>query len=769
MKRLYYVIQTLLRGRSSNTLKIISLTMGLFVGLLLFARIAFDLSYDTFYRDADKLFSINVVYDIPGIENFGPNNVILGPIAGAVAEAMPDVVESATVTQSMGLCVFYEAERRYEANMIMADSLFFRTMGIDLLQGNEQDMGMIGAVFISENMAKKIFGDENPVGKWLKQNKNRDLLVKGVYRDIPENSILHNLDAVLTMSTGQNWWGMKLRWNGGDSFKGYLRLYHPEDKDKVNANIMQIINLHAPEFQRTMRNIHYIVPINTLYSSNIEVQRMISIMFILAFAVFFIAAMNYVLISMSSLSQRAKLVGVHKCNGASNGTIFGMFLWETVVLILISLLLVAFLYYNFRGLIEETLEVSLTGLFIWQNLWVSLLVIIVLFLVVGVWPGWMFCNIPVSQVFQRYTEKRRTWKRPLLFVQFAGAAFILGLLVAVLFQYKYIVSRPLNFQPEGIAYVNCYFDNLENAKTNFRSLPMVERTGGSWGNILSGVSGEMVFDENQKPLFNVRTQHVDADYAPLMKLQIIEGRNIRSDGEILINETFVKFMHWTDTPVGKLVWLGGSDTPSRVVGVMKDFLSGDDFFSSRLPTVLVGELNVQSGFNVRLKEPYEQNIRLLNEKAKELYPRTDIVFTSMSQTLDQKYQGIRRFRDSVWIATISILLITLMGILGYTNDEVRRKSKEIALRKVNGAEAGDIIGLFTRNIVWTALPAVVLGAVASYLVGKKWIVQFADQIDLNIGIYIGVVLLVLFLIVGCVSLKSRKIANENPVNSIKSE
>lgn len=173
--------------------------------------------------------------------------------------------------------------------------------------------------------------------------------------------------------------------------------------------------------------------------------------------------------------------------------------------------------------------------------------------------------------------------------------------------------------------------------------------------------------------------------------------------------------------------------------------------------------------HVRLKEPFDQNLKALNQKMGELFTTKDIVFIPLQEIIDQQYEAIRRFRDSVIIASISILLITLMGLFGYTNDEVSRRCKEIAIRKVNGAEAGDVLQLLSRDIFWTALPAVLLGAAVAWFVGGKWLEQFSDAIVPSAWLYLSIALVVLLLIVVSVMLRAWKVANENPVNSIKSE
>ena len=137
--------------------------------------------------------------------------------------------------------------------------------------------------------------------------------------------------------------------------------------------------------------------------------------------------------------------------------------------------------------------------------------------------------------------------------------------------------------------------------------------------------------------------------------------------------------------------------------------------------------------------------------------------------IESQYEGTRHFRDGVFVASIAILLITLMGLLGYITDEMHRRSKEIAIRKVNGATAPNILRLLSKDVLITAFPAILLGVIASRVVGESWLRQFADKIPLTVFIFISTALLVLAIIWGCVILKSWNIANENPVRSIKNE
>lgn len=764
MRQLYYSIRTLLRGWGSNLTKIISLTLGLFIGILLFSRVVFELSFDSGYKEADKLCVVNALYTIGG-EVKDPVQVVMGPVPQAIYDAFPEGVESATVVSGWyGENTFFKDNIRLRPKMVMADSLFFQTMGIEVISGDPRELTNPEVLFVSQSFAKEAFGGESPIGKTLLYNKNMPMTVKGIYADTPENCSLQH-DVVISFATivKNNW--QYAGWNGGDSFQGFVRLKDIDDIDKVNARIDQSIEKHMPYDLASGFGVKYsLQPIREVYAGKEAVHKMILIMSLLAIAILFIASMNYVLISISSLARRAKAVGVHKCSGASNGTVFSMFLWETGIIIFVSLLLVLFIMLNFKDSIEDIASASLTSLFTWNTLWVPLAVIVFLFLAAGVLPGRLFSSIPVTQVFRRYTDRKSGWKRSLLFVQFTGVTFIFGVLCVVLFQYNRIMTKELGYNPDRVATVYQYFEDPESALDRLRLLPMVEGSSVAGDDIASGYGGMPVDNEQGRTMFTARASTCMYDYLSFMGVKIVKGKGFDGDMQAVVNEEFVRRVGtgWADGVIGKKY------LDYTIVGVMSDY-SVKSFYEKQDPIALVGNYKMNGCYHVRLKEPFDENLRAFNQKVAEMFPTTDVVFKSLRQTLDDQYKSVRRFRDAVVLASISILLIALMGLIGYINDEVQRRSKEIAIRKVNGADAADILRLLSKDIVWIALPAVVLGTVASWFVGARWLDQFAEKIDLNIAWFVLVALIVIAVILLSVIIKAWRVANEDPVNSIKSE
>ena len=770
MKQLYYVIQTLLHNRGGNVIKIVSLGLGLTMSILLFSRVAYEQSFDTCFKEHENLYQLWNKFSTEK-ETFQWGEMCVGKLAGGTFEALPDMVESATTVSTwLASNPIYYGEAQFDDEKVVADSLFFLTMGIDVTNGNPvQDLQELDVIYLSDDLATRMFGDENPIGKVINYDKMLDLTVRGTFADIPVNSTMRPKAVISMPSVWKRGWG-NYSWVGGDSWKSYIRIKPGTDVEALIKRMNLVVQQNIPEIAGFSMEADA-RPIRDTYRNYNDVKRMNGIMAILAGSILFITALNYVLISISSLSRRAKAVGVHKCSGAEEGTIFGMFLWETGIIILIALLLMGFLIINFKDFVEDTASTQLVNLFALDRIWVSMSVVGALFLIGGVLPGYVFSKIPVTQVFKRYTEGKKGWKRPLLFVQFAGVAFVSGIMAVVMFQYHHVLNKDMGYNPERIAVEYQYCDNYETSqsvKNFYKGLPYVESVTSSRDNSpLWGYSGEIMRDEAGKTLFSSKYDYMNEDYAEIMGITIKQGRVPRESKEIAANETWLEMRGWSaDQAIGQTIQT--EEGRVRIVGIIKDFQIAN-FFQENKPFLMHFNPMFTGEIHIRLKEPFAENLQRLNKEASEAFSGQTIEFESLEQAMTESYNSIRVFRNSTIVASFVIFFITLMGLIGYTNDETQRRSKEIAIRKVNGAEASTIIEMLAKDVLWMALPAVLVGTLVSWYVGELWMSQFATTIDSTIPYFIMTALVVLALIVSIVVIKTWKIANENPVKSIKSE
>ena len=781
MRYLYYTIQTLRRGRTSSFIKLLSLTLGLLVGVLLFAQIAYELNYERCYPEPDRLVLVRcAIYDEDSgarkdtdVGEGGYDRTVFDVTAPTLAEEMSQWVESATTVSDFGgQAVYLDDKLLADTRYLLADTAFFQTLGIEVLEGNPRDMLRQNTVFLSQRFAKEVFGDESPIGRELTLNKQDRLTVRGIYRDMPDNTFLGHYDFVRSIHAGGGY-VFGNGWKGNDIFYAVLRLRHAEDVDAVNAGIDRVIGRHTPLSYDGWRTEFSVISLPDLHTDSPDTRQRLAILGFLGFAIFFVSAMNYILISIATLSHRAKAVGVHKCSGAGEGQVFTMFMLETVAMVLAAAVLSVLLLWLFGGVVEELLGTPLASLFTWQTLWVPLLTVVVLVVVAGVLPGRMFARIPVTQVFRRYTDGKKGWKRGLLAVQFSGVSCVLGLLMVTVLQYNMLMHRDMGFRVEGLVQAECWMDmdRAQSVSDYLRRQPYVEGVGQAANSVLGEYWTQPLYGNDGKRISTLNYNIVDRHYTRTVGIEIIEGDSLQKPGEVLVNEEVVRLMKWTDGAVGKqLIDFypdGNKDYTYTIVGVFRD-VRNLGFFMGQQPIALVAGA-APHAFDVRLRQPYDENLDKLNAFVQETFPDLALNFFSMESLLRDAYSSVSHFRNSVLLTSVFIILIVLMGLIGYVNDETGRRSKEIALRKVNGATAGDILRLLSRGVLLIAVPCVAVGSVVAWYVGTEWLTQFAGQVSISPLHFVGLAILLLVVIVCIVVVKAWRIANENPVKSIKSE
>ena len=773
MRHLYYTLQTLLRGHGGTAEKIISLTLGLAMGVLLFAQIAYELSFDRFYPNPDTLVMLRMRNVTKGVPEYGYNYGTYRPAAADLSEAFPELVESASLTSNLWTPAFYKDDKKLDdIQTLFADTAYFATTGLTLLKGDPKDLALHSNAFISESMARQLYGDESPIGKELSVEKLFNVTIRGVYADVPRNSIMPH-DLLLPMAA-MDWAYGAGTWGTNNLYGVLFRLKQPTDVDAMNSRIQKAVEQYTdPHLGDDVVTEYSVLPLYKVYRSLPDSTRRLVILGVLGFSIFFVSILNYVLRAVAAMSRRAKQVGVHKCSGADGWHILSMFLWETGLLVAASIVCGGALLWLLRGQVEELLGSRLSDLFTWQTLYVPLGTVLLLFLVAGVVPGRIYARIPVMQVFRRYTDGKRSWKRGLLTVQFIGVAFIGGMLLTTVWQYHDLMTRSVGFHAEGLA-VGTVTGNIERAQgvaDAIRREPYVEAVAGSGTSLLAHYSTNRLTDNQGNFICPLHFTLMDKEMPQVTGMTLLEGHWPQHRGEAVVGRTTVETLKWGDTAIGRKLpvdpsWARLEEQPV-VTGVVED-VRNMGFFQGQTCTAFILNDRVRT-FNVRLKAPLDDNLKRLNAFIKSAYPDLSLEFTTYQDIRREQNASVSTFRNTVWVTTACIILIVLMGLIGYVSDETQRRSKEIAVRKVNGAEASDILRLLSLDILKIAALAVAAGMAAAWYVSGQWMQQFADSRLLSPAWYALLALLLLVLIVAVVVLKAWRIANENPVLSIKSK
>ena len=595
MKNLNIALRSLFKKGRSNGIKILSLGVGLAMGLVLISKVCFERSFDKFYPDSDRIYRLheNIIRD-GEYKSYGQ---VSGGVATAMQVEIPEVEKATRLTYIGGDKELFKTQdgNRYSARyVVMGDTNVFDLLPRPILIGDPKEtLSRPGYVMISNRIAKLLGGAEQAVNKEFEfeSSPGQTYTIGGVFEDVPENS--HLRFEIVASLEGMSKWSRE-NWLGNDRYLGYVKLYPGTDPESLTTAIREMQGRHCDleEVKKAGIDLTYsLVPLMDMHSNSDEVKSMNSLLGFLAFVLIFTAAMNYVLIVISTLINRTKEVAVHKCYGASDKNLFGMIMSETCLHMLISLLLAAFLIVLFRTKTEELLGVTLGALFSTQTIVILIGVCIVIFFITGLIPTYMFLRIPVAAAFRNFKESRRYWKLCLLFIQFLATAYLVALLSVINKQYDYMVNVDPGYAYEKLAY--CSTQGVEESVRNtaieeLRKIPEVDKVSACYDLPISGMSGNNVsLPGDDRELFNIADMYwVKDDFFSLMEIPVIEGEVFRSDGsasnKVMVSRSFVEKMEqvagWTGSAIGKNIIItehSQNGEPFTICGVYESGYTSD--------------------------------------------------------------------------------------------------------------------------------------------------------------------------------------------------
>ena len=781
MKNLNIALRSLFKKGRSNGIKILSLGVGLAMGLVLISKVCFERSFDKFYPDSDRIYRLheNIIRD-GEYKSYGQ---VSGGVATAMQVEIPEVEKATRLTYIGGDKELFKTQdgNRYSARyVVMGDTNVFDLLPRPILIGDPKEtLSRPGYVMISNRIAKLLGGAEQAVNKEFEfeSSPGQTYTIGGVFEDVPENS--HLRFEIVASLEGMSKWSRE-NWLGNDRYLGYVKLYPGTDPESLTTAIREMQGRHCDleEVKKAGIDLTYsLVPLMDMHSNSDEVKSMNSLLGFLAFVLIFTAAMNYVLIVISTLINRTKEVAVHKCYGASDKNLFGMIMSETCLHMLISLLLAAFLIVLFRTKTEELLGATLGALFSTQTIVILIGVCIVIFFITGLIPTYMFLRIPVAAAFRNFKESCRYWKLCLLFIQFLATAYLVALLSVINKQYDYMVNVDPGYAYEKLAY--CSTQGVEESVRNtaieeLRKIPEVDKVSACYDLPISGMSGNNVsLPGDDRELFNIADMYwVKDDF-------FIEGEVFRSDGsasnKVMVSRSFVEKMEqvagWTGSAIGKNIIItehSQNGEPFTICGVYEDVCIGSTGNPDTRPTALFYDRYAPM-ILIKFHEMSPENIKKAQKVLEDVMPDRNVTVTAYYMDMIDLYKDSRTFRDSVMIGGIVTLIIALIGLLGYTSDETNRRGREIAIRKVNGATAWSILKMISKDISYIAIPAIVIGMTVAYYSGMGWLEKFTEKAPIGFFIFLAGAMMVYVLIIACVLYRAWAVSNSNPVDSLKSE
>ena len=778
-----------MKKNSDILIKVLSLGIGLAVGIVLIAKVFFELSYDSFYKDIDRVYTINTWYSHQGEEKD------YGQVSGAVAVGFMDEVpgvEAGTRTTYVfnGNTYLDENGNKLSGTLVCADTCFFQVFDRPILAGDPvKVLGKWGSVLVNRSFAEKMGGVQECIGKQI-CNADMDglkLTIEGVFEDFPKNGSL-DYDILLSMDTyGKN---STDNWLGNDRYKGYVKLMPGVDPNTLTDAIRKMQEVHQPleriEAQGTSLR-YFLKPFSSLHTSDPDVRSQVILLSIVAALLILISLLNYILIVISSMVKRSKEVGVRKCYGAEGKHIYGMLTKEALLHIVLSLVLAAAIIFAGRSIVENLLGVPFQTLLVPQSIMAIAAVILLVLVISIVVPAELYQRVPVYAALKNYTENSRNWKLGLLGVQVLINVFLVVMMPIIGRQYQKVSNADTGYDYKNLYYFDMFDgdrQSLVRAAQTLRSIPEVSAVAAAYNLPFQGSNGDNVYLPNDdRELFNIADQYeCSPDFYDLMGIQFLEGRAPRDSSEIVVDEKFVKkmaeFTDWSDGAVGKQVFITGhdrsDDTGRRyftISGVYKSYLIGNLTGVDPRPSALFyGEIGSMSSWMphtfFKVRPEALPKVRQVLEKALE---GREINILSYEEQMRAAYADSKKMRNTMAIGAVFSLLIALLGLIGFIRDESLRRSKEMAVRKINGASTRDILSVFASDILKLSGVMAVIACIAAFFVARKWLEQFAEKVSLSPLYFIGGAALVLLIVLGVVVLNCLKIARANPVESLKNE
>jgi putative ABC transport system permease protein len=791
-------LRNLTKQKIYSVINILGLAVGLTGAILIFLFVQNELSYDRFHQNAENLYRVYVIFHGQDGAADRPFRGVTMPQGPAMEEYFPEITRSIRVDSNPATIKING--NLYNERITQVDRSFFQAFSFPLITGNPTSMfSQENAMILSENYARKYFGDTNPIGKTLSvtfgQEKG-DFVITGVAEQPPSNSSIQ-FDILIDIESG-NRLQMNRMWQdnwGGFGWTTYVLLDSRDSVSRIMDRFPAFINqYYAPEIEKWRNRGRWkgegspisfrLQPITRVHlDPRVQGSLNMSAIFILsgiAFIVLFIACINFTNLSIGRASTRSLEVGMRKVLGAERRQLirqfWGEFLAITGIAVVAAFVLAELMLPTFNRLSGRSL--SLGGIF--QP--VQILLLLALFILVGIasgsYPALVMSGFRPVEILRGKLRigGKKPLTRALVVVQFALSIFLIISTIIMGRQIHFMLTADPGFDKEGVVVIPVQESEAEASNTimNLFRERMTQQSNVisiSGTNARLGDVGIYPFEKDGQEVL-VYQNRVDYDFFKTMGIEVIQGRTFSpefptdADG-VVVNEKLLKVLGIED-PIGKP--LQGYSMPLTIIGVVRDYVF-EDFRQSILPALHHNAPTWRIRYMlVRISsENISGTLAMMEKTWKDIQPDKPFVYSFLDETLEEMYNEEKRWGTIVGYSSALAVLIACMGIFGLTSIAVNRRTKEIGIRKVLGASIPQIVDILIREFFWLVGIANIISWPLAYFAMKTLLDNYYYRITLGPQYFILASVLSFAIAVLTTIFLATRAAVANPVESLRYE
>ena len=764
-------IRNIVKNKTYSLINIFGLSIGIAFCILTFLFISHEWTYDSFHENAGRIYRV-------GIRT--PD-----PLCPTILQEVPGIEHAVRYKPVPGIINY--KDKYFSEMFTFTEPPFFRMFSFPLLKGNPLTaINNKYSVVISSKMAKKYFGDENPIGKivslrmrgyYLSNIDFQNFIVTGVARDVPINSSIR-FDFLLPFTNRTESDLSPVDWGRRD-IKTYIQV-----KDKVEMTDIEkkIYDIYKQNFSMQYKGHEFsdkipLVSIVDLHFSEEGFSPKNSyILGGISLLVLLIACINYINLSIGLFSTRFREISMRKVLGAERRQLIRQILVESTVLSVIALFLsiiwVELLLPVFNSFVDRNLTLDFMTNCVTASF--SLGLVLFIGIISGSYSAFYLSGLNTVCLLQNKLKfsGSNLFSKGLIVFQFSLSVFLITCAIVMSKQLLFIQKKDLGFNKEHIVIIDSgifgwkeqqsILDKYKNELELYESVISISATTHLLGG--EGTEGRPIFYKNKENF--VSCMRVDYNLIKTLRLNLVEGRdfsrNFPSDwnSAIIVNESFLQ-------KYGRIGWKLNWRNNAKIIGVVKDF-NFHSLHQNIEPLILY--LRGTNNIFIRIKpDNVSTTLDLLRDKWKDIAPDCPFEFYFLDEYIDNQYRAEQQWGDIINYSSIFAVFIACFGLFALASLAVSRRTKEIGIRKVLGASLYSISSLISKEFIYLVIIANVIAWPIAWYAMNKWLENFAYRIDLSWWIFVLAGLLALVIALVTVSFQAVKAARANPVDSLRYE